>query len=229
VVVEHRPKRLVVVVGTGTEVGKTWVSAQLLVRLSIAGVDVAARKLAQSYEAGDDPTTLDGAILASATGEPPHEVCPAENSYPIALAPPMAAAALELDVPTLEDLLDMWPWPDGCELGLVETAGGLRSPQASDGDALDVVAALEPDLVLLVADAGLGTVNSVRLTLEALAGVVGPDGSAVPVALALNRFDVDHEVHRRNRAWLAERCGIDAVGLPDEIPRLADSVAGGAW
>ncbi len=54
-------------------------------------------------------------------------------------------------------------------MGLVETAGGVRSPLAADGDCLDYCAALDPDVVVLVADAGLGTINAVRLTLDALA------------------------------------------------------------
>ncbi len=60
------------------------------------------------------------------------------------------------------------------DVGLVETAGGMRSPLAADGDCLAFCAALAPDVIVLVADAGLGTINAVRLTLDAL----GPLGSA---------------------------------------------------
>jgi len=42
-----RPQRLVVVVGTGTEIGKTYVTARLLRDLRSKGIDVAARKPAQ--------------------------------------------------------------------------------------------------------------------------------------------------------------------------------------
>jgi adenosylmethionine-8-amino-7-oxononanoate aminotransferase len=37
-----------------------------------------------------------------------------------------------------------------------ELAGGVRSPQAHDGDAVDLLGTLEPDLVVLVAEAGVG-------------------------------------------------------------------------
>ena len=50
-----RPRRLVAVVGTGTDVGKTWVSARVLRDLRAAGLRVAARKPAQSFDPGDDP------------------------------------------------------------------------------------------------------------------------------------------------------------------------------
>ncbi len=45
------------------------------------------------------------------------------------------------------------------DVGLVETAGGLRSPIADDGDCRSFVQGLAPDVVVLVADAGLGTIN----------------------------------------------------------------------
>ena len=57
-------------------------------------------------------------------------------------------------------------------VGLVEAAGGVRSPLADDGDAVDLAAALRPDRVVLVADAGLGTINAVRLAV----GAAGPRG-----------------------------------------------------
>ena len=45
-----RPERLVLVCGTATDVGKTWVCARLLVELRNRGVSVSARKPAQSIE-----------------------------------------------------------------------------------------------------------------------------------------------------------------------------------
>ena len=92
--VASRPQRLVVVVGTGTDIGKTWVSARLLTALRQAGVTVAARKPAQSFDAGEDPAGLDSALLGAATGEPSETVCLPHRWYPVAMAPPMAADVL---------------------------------------------------------------------------------------------------------------------------------------
>ena len=50
---------------------------------------------------------------------------------------------------------------------LVETAGGVRSPFAPDGDCVRSVTG-SAALVVLVADAGLGTINLVRLSGDAL-------------------------------------------------------------
>lgn len=198
----HRPARLVVVAGTGTEVGKTWASAQALAALRDDGVQVAARKPAQSFGPGE---VTDAEVLAAATGEHQHVVCPEERWLPVPMAPPMAADALGLLPFRLSQLLPTWP--EGVELGLVETAGGVRSPLASDGDCAAYAHLLEPDHVLLVADAGLGTINGVRLSAEALA--------PLPLVVLLNRFDLDDDLHRRNRAWLHDADGFHVVTTAD--------------
>ena len=42
--------------------------------------------------------------------------------------------------------------------------------------------------------------------------------------MALNRFDEEHDIHRRNRQWLAERDGFEVVTLPGGAPYLANLV-----
>jgi dethiobiotin synthetase len=223
-----RPERLVLVCGTATEVGKTWVSALLLGELRHRGVTVAARKPAQSFDIDSEGTRLGGPTdaerLGAASGESPGEVCLPSRSYHRAMAPPMAAEALGLEPFSVADLVAELTWPaGGVAVGVVELAGGVRSPQASDGDATEFVAALAPDLVLLVADAGLGTINAVRMSMEALSSVA--DGaSAVPTVVVLDRFDGHHDLHRRNREWLAGRCGFAVVTIPGDEGRLADLV-----
>ena len=107
----------------------------------------------------------------------------------------------------------------------MESAGGVRSPLASDGDTTDLLVELGPDVVVLVADAGLGTINGVRMSMDALATVT--DGTPpVPVVVVLDRFDDGHDIHRRNRAWLVERLGYRVVALPGEESALADAVTG---
>jgi dethiobiotin synthetase len=97
-----RPQRLVVVVGTGTEVGKTYVTARLLRDLRSKGIDVAARKPAQSF--GPEDQFTDAHFLADASGESPNDVCPRHRWYPIPMAPPMAADALARPQFSVEDL-----------------------------------------------------------------------------------------------------------------------------
>ncbi len=222
-----RPERIVLVCGTGTEVGKTWVAARLFRELRSRGITVAARKPAQSFDIDGVGARLggptDAEVLGSASGEHPDRVCHSFRSYHRAMAPPMAAEALGLPPFTVDDLVSELEWPDHpVGVGLVEVAGGVRSPQAVDGDGTDVVARLRPDLVVLVADAGLGTINTVRLSMDALVAA-GDGGPPVPVVV-LDRFDSRHEIHCRNLEWLAERDGYRVITLPGEESALADLV-----
>jgi dethiobiotin synthetase len=227
-----RPERLVLVCGTGTEVGKTWVCSRLVLELRERGLSVAARKPAQSFDVDSEGIRLGGATdaeqLGAATGEHPDTVCHSFRSYHLAMAPPMAAEALGLPAFTVGDLVGEMCWPaTPVDVGVVEMAGGVRSPQASDGDTTDVLTALVPDVVVLVADAGLGTVNAVRLSMEALATVTGAE-PGIPVVVVLDRFDDHHDIHRRNRQWLSVRTGYPVVTLPGEESALADLVRGRA-
>jgi dethiobiotin synthetase len=101
----------------------------------------------------------------------------------------------------------------------VETVGGVRSPIAFDGDSVDLCDALEPDLVVLVGDGALGTINSIRLSANAL--------RAHPVLVVLNRWGYGGDVESLNRAWLTDRDGFDVVVSPHAVvERLRGAVGG---
>jgi dethiobiotin synthetase len=207
------------VVGTGTDIGKTWVAARLLTQLGAAGLQVAARKPAQSFDPDDDPAGRDAAVLGAATAEPPEQVCPPHRWYETAMAPPMAAESLGRPPFTIGDLTAELVWPPRpVDVGLVETAGGVRSPLAADGDCLDYCVALAPDRVVLVADAGLGTINAVRLSADVLASL------SVPTVVVLNRFDAGAELQQRNLRWLRGRNALKVVTVPGDDAELLDFV-----
>lgn len=215
-----RPERLVAVLGTATEVGKTWTCAAVLRALARDGVAAVARKPVQSFHP-DDPAP-DATVLGGAGGERPEDVCPRHRWYALALAPPIAADALGRPPFTVADLVGELAWPDGVGVGLVETVGGPRSPVAADGDSADLAAALAPDLYVLVADAGLGAINAVRLAAAALAtgGLRGPNAEVGPAPIVfLNRF-AGTDTDRRNRQWLAG----DGFEVVTRVAGLADRV-----
>jgi dethiobiotin synthetase len=210
-----RPERLVLVVGTGTEVGKTWVACRVARALRRRGLIVVARKPVQSYDPTDDLSDTDAALLAHATGDHPAAVCPQHRWYPVAMAPPMAAEALGRRPFTVAELVEELAWPTVAGVGLVEAAGGVRSPMAADGDGVTLAAALRPDRVVLVADAGLGTINGVRLSAAALA--------PWPVTVVLNRFDAGDDLHVRNVEWLA---GVDGHDVVTDAEDLVSTIVG---
>jgi dethiobiotin synthetase len=209
---------IVGVVGTGTEVGKTFVTAELIRELVFRGRTVSARKPAQSFDP-DDSAPRDADVLAAATGEPPDLVCPPHRHYGIAMAPPMAAAALGRPEFTVRDLAhEVGASINPDAITFVETAGGVRSPIANDGDCLDLLAALDVRKVLLVADAGLGTINLVRLSLDAIA-------TSLPAAASyayLNRYERTDAVNAANASWIATH--LTAPSL--DVTSLSRSITG---
>lgn len=114
--------------------------------------------------------------------------------------------------PALVAVVAELEWPRGCDIGLVEPAGGIRSPVATDGGTFELIEQLEPDVVALVADAGLGVINAIPLCLGALDPIC-------PVVV-LNRVDPCSDLHRRNRAWLPDVAGIEPVTSPGGLAAL---------
>jgi len=206
----------VLCVGTATEVGKTWVGALVLSSLRERGLRVHARKPVQSF-APDEPGPTDADVLASATGEHPNDVCPEHRSYPLPMAPPMAAALLERDGFLVADLAEETTWPDDADIVWVETIGGPRSPIADDGDSADLQRWLQPDYVVLVADAGLGTINAVRLSAVPFAGR--------RIVVVLNNYDAAVDLHRANAVWLAQD-GFDVIVEPAMLVELLAAISG---
>jgi dethiobiotin synthetase len=200
-----RPEVLVFVAGTGTEIGKTWWTAAVADQLRSDGVAVAVRKPVQSSAPGE---RLDSDVLAAATHEDPDTVCPAHRTYRLPWAPPMAADELGLAPFSVHDLAAELVWPPHTAVGLVEGVGGPRSPIAADGDNVDFARAIQPDLVVLVADAGLGTINAVRLSAATF--------DDFPLIVALNRYG-DEALHARNLEYLVERADLDVFTAPSQL------------
>ena len=200
---------IVLVAGTDTDVGKTFVGAALVGALRASGVAVAARKPVQSFAPGDEQTDAD--VLAAASGEDPDTVCPRHRWIPAAMAPPIAAARLGLAPFTTKDLVKELDAPQ-TGITVVESVGGVRSPISIDGDTTDLADAIRPAMVVLVAGAGLGTINAARLSADVLA--------PHRVVVFLNRFDPNAEVHVANAEWLRSREGFVTLTDLDALVAL---------
>ncbi len=154
-----------VVTGTGTEVGKTVVTAAIAATAVGSGRTVAVLKPAQTGVAPGEPG--DVAEVVRLAGE---RVTGAELArYPEPLAPGTAArrAGMAPVRPhrAAEAARDL---AEDHDLVLVEGAGGLLVRFDEEGGTLaDVAAGLEAPVVI-VAQAGLGTLNATALTVEAL-------------------------------------------------------------
>ena len=207
------PELTAFVTGTGTEVGKTWLTALMATLLRKDGWAVAARKPVMSFDVSDG--TTDAEVLALATGEPEIEICPSHRRYELPMAPPMAAEILGRPTFTIKDLLGELTLPE-LGLALVEGVGGPRSPLAADGDSVTFIEGLGPEHVVLVSPSGLGAINDVMTSCDAL--------GRAPIVF-LNRFEADNELQVRNLGWLRERGGLSVYIRPDEVVQHLTSAA----
>lgn len=154
------------VAGTDTGVGKTVVAGALAAALRNAGLKVGVFKPVQSGALQDEPDS-DAALLKSYSGVDDHvrEICPAAFRAPLA---PLVSARLEgvtLSPNWYESALRRLE--ERHDYLLIEGAGGLAVPLASDLLVIDVIKHLGLP-VLLVARPTLGTVNHTLLSVEAL-------------------------------------------------------------
>jgi dethiobiotin synthetase len=199
------------VTATDTGVGKTFITAALAAVLRARGQDVAVFKPVQSGAAADDPSG--DAVLLGAD-------CVYAFAAPLA---PLVAARAEGRTIELEPILKRArELEHEHEFLLVEGAGGLLVPLADDLDLADLAVALGLPLVI-VARAGLGTVNHTLLTIEAarargleLAGVVlngkGDESTGENAAL----IEAGSGVRVLARVpWLADPA--DAAGYLDDV------------
>jgi dethiobiotin synthetase len=154
---------ILLVTGTGTNVGKTMVTAALA---SLAEVAVAVVKPAQTGVGPDEPGDL--AEVARLSGAfSLHEFA----RYPDQLSPEAAARRLGRPGLQLGDVAARIRKLDEDPVGLVlvEGAGGLLVSFARDGwSMLDLARELRAAVLVVVA-AGLGTLNHTALTMRALA------------------------------------------------------------
>ncbi|MFE6889333.1 dethiobiotin synthase [Streptomyces sp. NPDC057694] len=154
-----------VVTGTGTEIGKTVTTAALAAVAVRAGRSVAVLKPAQTGVAPGEPGDVDEVVRLA--GE---QVTGVELArYPEPLAPGTAAARAGLPPVRPAEIAEAAvKLAASHDLVLIEGAGGLLVHFDGEGSTLADAARLVGAPVLVVARAGLGTLNSVQLTAEAL-------------------------------------------------------------
>lgn len=186
--------RVLVVTGTGTDVGKTVAAAAIAVTARSAGMRVGVVKAAQTGVVAGDRGDL--ATISALVGDLPTR----EGArYPEPLAPETAAGRSGLGFLTLDDVRRaVADLATTCDLVIVEGAGGVLVRLAPGLTIVDVALALEAPAVV-VTDPGLGTLNHTELTVRELrsAGVdivglvVGSWPADPDLAMACNRNDLE--------------------------------------
>ena len=199
---------IVLVTGTGTEVGKTWVTAAVA-RLLRGARHRRAGPQARAVVRPRATRHRRGRARRRDRRRPRKRVCPRAPLVPVAMAPPMAAELLDRPPFTVADLAAELPAPTRGVV-LVEGAGGVRSPLATDGDTADLAAALRTRA---------RRARRRRRPRHDQPGAPqcrrarGPRGLVV----FLNRFDRAVDLHRRNLDWLRTREGLEVETDPEAL------------
>ncbi|MGW1750604.1 dethiobiotin synthase [Streptomyces sp. NPDC002092] len=155
---------ILVITGTGTEVGKTVTTAAVAACALAAGRSVAVLKAAQTGVGPDEPGDaaevgrLAGGVTAAEIARYPEPLAPGTAARRAGLPPvrPQDVAEAATKLATEHDLV------------LVEGAGGLLVRFDPAGGTLADAAELLKAPVLVVASAGLGTLNTTELTAREL-------------------------------------------------------------
>jgi dethiobiotin synthetase len=170
--------RIIVIAGTDTGIGKTWVGCRLAAHLKRTGVDIRAVKLAESGTPVDLSDGEDGVLLACAASQSVPKAALRRYRTPVAVAEAADREGVPFDLEAV--ISEVRDFADAAELTLLEGAGGLLAPLTWKRSLLDVVRLLGADVVVVAADR-LGTLNHTLLTAMALSLT-----SAPPLGVVLN-------------------------------------------
>ena len=204
------------ITGTGTDVGKTFVSALMVKKLAQSGRRAGYFKAAMSGNSRRPDGSLipgDGAWVQQISGisQPLEEMCP--YVYEHAWSPHLASR-VEGNPVQLEEVRRRFAQVCGrYDYVTVEGSGGILCPIRFDREKIwmeDVIQVLGLSC-LLVADAGLGTINSVGLTAEYMRS------RGIPVkGIILNRFRPGDGMEEDNRLMCEALTGLKVVACVKE-------------
>lgn len=210
------------VTGTGTDIGKTFVTGLIVKKLKEAGKQAGYYKAAMSGNGRRADKSLipgDGVWVKEISGisQPLEEMCPYiyENAYSPHLASRVEGNPVEMSVVKagFERVCQKYDYVT------MEGSGGILCPICFDEREIwleDVVKALNLSC-LLVADAGLGTINSVVLTVEYM------KSRNIPVAgIILNHYHPGDIIEEDNKVMCEYRTGLKVVACVKDNDRSLD-------
>jgi dethiobiotin synthetase len=202
---------LVVVAGTGTEIGKTHFSVALLAALADKGGRISGIKPVETGLAGPGPS--DAQRLEDASS---FHVKHRTYRFGEGVSPHLAARheAIGIDIGDIADGVSRLR--DQVDVLLVELAGGLFTPLSETTVNADLARALGPELLVLVAPDRLGVLHDVIATVRAAATV--PLGVSGVLLMAAERADTSAGQNAAELQRLLEPAGIPVFGALPRAP-----------
>lgn len=197
------------ITGTGTDVGKTYVSALIAKQLKDDGLDIGYYKVALS--GSNEITDSDAWYVkekANLTDSYDEMVSYTyKHAYSPHLASQIEGNPVEMKV-IKEAYKDISKRHDYM---IVEGSGGIICPIRYDKDKKifleDIIKELDIPSII-IADAGLGTINSTVLTIEYMMKRKLKINGVI-----LNKFEISNVMHEDNKQMIEEMTDIKVVGI----------------
>ena len=199
------------ITGTGTDVGKTYVTGLIVKKLAQSGKKAAYYKAAMSgNERQPNGELIPNDALYVKTiaqiSQPLEEMCP--YVYETAVSPHLASkmegnpVEMEQVLQRLDDLCGEYDYVT------VEGSGGIVCPLRYDTQEIflkDLITARKMGC-LIVAHAGLGTINAVVLTVEYM------KSNQIPIqGIILNQYEQGNPLHEDNQFMCERMTGIPVL------------------
>lgn len=189
--------KCIFVTGTGTDVGKTYVSGLIIKKLAENGKNAAYYKAAVSgnMRVGERLITGDPVQVKKMSGieQPEEEMCP--YVYEAAISPHLASK-IEGNPVKMGEILEKFD--DICRKYsyiTTEGSGGIVCPLRFDDEKIQLEDFIKArDLpCIIVADAGMGTINAVVLTADYM-----KNRNISVKAIIFNRYEPGNRLHEDN-------------------------------
>ncbi len=199
------------ITATGTDVGKTYISALLVKKMRKLGLNCGYFKPALSGAIRQpDGSLLPGDCefvinMAGLNIKPDNCV---SYCFEEAVSPHLAAERIGVNIKKDVIKKDYQNLASGYGYMVIEGAGGITCPFDLSGEVLllpDVIKYLDLD-VIIVADGGLGTINSVMLTVE-YAKSCGINIKGI----ILNNFEDNNFMHKDNKKQIEKLTGLKVL------------------
>ena len=194
---------ILLITGTDTGVGKTWVACGLAKAFTRQGLKVVGIKPVETGTGDSDHSNEDGVQLARATGQDSPVEALTRLREPV--APPVAADSEGANLNPMDWIRAIESYRNQSDLIVVEGAGGLLSPLTWSINARDLARQLHAPALVVIGNR-LGCVNQTLLTLEAL------KGAQIPLAgLVLNNVGCEDLSVESNRRSIERVSGVEKI------------------
>lgn len=199
------------ITGTGTDVGKTYVSALIVKKMRLMDFNCGYYKPVMSgvYELGGHLADSDANYVVRMANLPTEPEKCSSYWWKEEVSPHLAAKRANQTIDIEKIKYDFNEISKEYDYLLIEGAGGISCPLIMEKNEKYLLKDLIWELglsILIVADAGLGTINSTLLTVE----YARENGIEVE-GIILNNYDCDNFVHWDNLEQIEELTGVNVV------------------